>query len=288
MASRSSAKPSIAFVGAGNVASALAVALRNAGYKIDQIVARDRAASMKRARRLAREVGASAAVLGHEAITAEIAWFCVPDAAIAEAAARAAAVGDWRGKIALHSSGALTGDELHALRKKGAAVASAHPLMTFVRGSRPSLSGVPFAIEGDARAVRIARALVRDLGGHPFLILKQHKPVYHAWGTFVSPLLTALLTAGETVAVAAGIKRAAARKWVTPILNQTIANYARLGPQRSLSGPIPRGDIATIQKHLKVLGGIEGAREIYVALTRAALGGLSPKDRRELRRILPH
>jgi predicted short-subunit dehydrogenase-like oxidoreductase (DUF2520 family) len=286
MSAKQSTKPLITIVGAGNLASALAAALRRAGYRIDQIVSRESAVSLRRSRRLAGEVGAAAVVAARARIRAEIVWFCVPDGAIAHAAASLTGVADWQGKIALHSSGALTSDELAALRKRGAAVASVHPLMTFVRGSRPSLVGVSFAIEGDPKAVRTARAIVLRLGGQPFAIGKRQKEAYHAWGMFASPLLTALLAAGERVAGAAGINRKSAREKMLPILGQTLSNYARLGAAASFSGPIARGDAATVGKHLKVLLEVPELREIYVALARAAVGDLPAKNRSALRRLL--
>jgi predicted short-subunit dehydrogenase-like oxidoreductase (DUF2520 family) len=188
--------------------------------------------------------------------------------------------------VALHSSGALTSDELAALRKRGAAVASVHPLMTFVRGSQPALAEVPFAIEGDHKAVRAARAIVRDLRGRAFTIRKKQKQAYHAWGMFASPLLTALLAASERVAVAAGVDRKAAKERMLPILTQTLAHYARLGAAKSFSGPIARGDEATVGKHLKVLGNVAGAREVYIALARAALCNLPAKNRAALEKML--
>jgi predicted short-subunit dehydrogenase-like oxidoreductase (DUF2520 family) len=286
MSGSRSAKPDIAIVGAGNLASALAVSLREAGYGIEQIISRSGAASLERAWRLGHEVGASAFAAGRAKIRVKIIWFCVPDGAIAAAAQSLAGAADWSGKVALHSSGALISDELAALRKRGAAVASVHPLMTFVRGSRPSLEGVPFAIEGDSIAVRAARAIVLNLRGQPFNIRKEHKEIYHAWGTFASPLLTSLLAASERVAVAAGINRKAARERMLPILRQTLANYARLGAAESFSGPIPRGDVATVKKHLKVLGKIPQAREVYIALTRAAIDDLPARNRAALEKIL--
>src|SRR5258708_32925635 len=198
------AKPRIAIVGAGNLASALAVSLTAAGDTIEQVIARGQEASLRRAQRLAREVGASAVAVRRSQIRTPIIWFCVPDGAIAGTAASLSRAADWSGKVALHSSGALTSDELTALRKLGAAVASVHPLMTFVRGSRASLAEVPFSIEGDPTAVRAARAIVRDLKGHSFTIRKAQKEAYHTWGMFASPLLTALLAATERVAGAAG------------------------------------------------------------------------------------
>jgi predicted short-subunit dehydrogenase-like oxidoreductase (DUF2520 family) len=279
-------KPLITIVGTGNLAGSLAVSLREAGYRIDQIISRGSAASLPRTGRLAREVGAAAVAAARVQIRAEVVWFCVPDSAIASAVALLTGATDWQGKVALHSSGALTSDELAALRERGAAVASVHPLMTFVRGSRPSLAGVPFAIEGTPRAVRTARAIVRQLRGRAFTIRKQQKEAYHAWGMFASPLLTALLAASERVAGVAGVGRKAARERMLPILRQTLANYARLGAPGSFSGPIARGDVATVGKHLQVLLEVPEVREVYVALARGALRDLPVKNRAGLQKIL--
>jgi predicted short-subunit dehydrogenase-like oxidoreductase (DUF2520 family) len=124
------------------------------------------------------------------------------------------------------------------------------------------------------------------LRGQPFTIRKQDKDAYHAWGMFASPLLTALLAAGERVAATAGVGRKAARKRMLPILNQTLANYARLGAPGAFSGPITRGDVTTVAKHLSVLRGVPGAREVYIALARAALRDLPAKNRVTLEEIL--
>ncbi len=272
----------MAIVGAGNLAIALAVALRDAAYSIEQIIARGPGPSLQRARRLAREVGASAALATRARIHAEVVWFCVPDSAIAGAAESLVAAAAWKRKVALHSSGALAADELDPLRLAGAAVASVHPMMTFVRGSRPSLEGVPFAVEGDVRALWLARAIVRDLGGQTFRIRKEQKEAYHAWGMFASPLFDALLVAAERVAEAAGVPRKIARERMLPILRQTLNNYGRMGAAESFSGPIARGDVATVEKHLRVLRNVPGAHEVYVALAWAAMRDLPVKNREGL------
>jgi predicted short-subunit dehydrogenase-like oxidoreductase (DUF2520 family) len=281
-----SAKPRIAIVGAGNLASALAISLHAAGYVIDEVISRGAYHSLRRGRSLAREVGALAANKNRAKLRAEVVWFCVPDGEIASAANAVAEKTDWKGKVALHSSGALTSDELHALRRRGAAAASVHPLMTFVRNSRPSLQGVPFALEGDFKAVRTARAIVRNLHAEPFSIRKRHKEAYHAWGMFASPLFVSLLSASERVAAAAGVRPKAARKRMVPILRQTLANYEKLGAPQSFSGPIIRGDVGTVRKHLQVLKRVAGARDIYVALARIALRDLPAKNRGEMERVL--
>jgi predicted short-subunit dehydrogenase-like oxidoreductase (DUF2520 family) len=274
----------VTVVGSGNLASALAISLGKAGYEIELVVSRTSADSLRRARRLAREVGAKANTTADAQITADVVWLCVPDSAIGEAARSLVSAADWKGKVALHSSGALSSDELDVLRQRGAAVASVHPLMTFVRDSRPGFEGVAFAVEGDQRAVRVARSFVRKLHGRAFAISKQEKAAYHAWGMFVSPLLTALLAAGENVAAAAGVGRKQARHRMLPILKQTLANYERLGAPGSFSGPIARGDVDTVRKHLKILAGVSGAREVYVALARVALRELPAKNRELLKK----
>src|SRR5208337_1592254 len=90
-----------------------------------------------------------------------------------------------------------TSDELAPLRAKGARVASVHPMMTFVRGSVPDMAGVAFAVEGNAVATRAAREIVERLGGHAFPIRKQNKVLYHAFGSFASPLVVALMASLE-------------------------------------------------------------------------------------------
>jgi predicted short-subunit dehydrogenase-like oxidoreductase (DUF2520 family) len=280
------AKRGVTIVGAGNLASTLAPALQKSGYRIDAILSRGGSPSMRKARALAKAVGAQVSALSRARITSEIVWFCVPDRTIRAASSALADRVNWKGKTALHSSGALTSDELADLRQRGAAVASVHPLMTFVGRSRPSLAGVPFAVEGDAAGARLARRIVRDLRGEAFSIRKGDKAAYHAWGTFASPLLTALLATTERVAAAAGVPARAAQKRMLPILAQTLTNYAALGAAQGFSGPLIRGDVETVKRHLQVLGAVPAARAAYVALGKAACQFLPVKNRRALERAL--
>ncbi len=141
-------------------------------------------------------------------------------------------------------------------------------------------------MEGDAPAVRLARRIVRDLGGEAFPIRKQHKAAYHAWGAFASPLLVAMLVTAEQVARAAGLSAAEARKKMLPIVRQTIANYEALGAGGAFSGPIVRGDAEMVRQHLRVLKKVPEARDVYLALARAALQYLPVRQRAELEKVL--
>lgn len=280
------AKPSIAIVGPGRLGSALSVALKRAGYTITEVVSHDGAHSRRTATSLAKTVGARARTPADARLDADVIWLCVLDREIANVAVQLAPVTRWPKKIAFHSSGALASDELDFLRRRGAAVASVHPLMTFVRDSKPSLDGVPLALEGGTAAVRIARRIALDLNAQPFLIRKQDKVAYHAWGAFTSPLLIALLVTAEQVAGAAGVNPNEARKKMLPILKQTIDNYGTLGAAAALSGPLVRGDTAIVTKHLAVLKKIPEARKVYLTLARATLRYLEVGNRKRLEALL--
>ena len=280
------AKPSIAILGPGRLGRALALELKRAGYSISEIISRNATASKRKARELARNLQARASTGKNARLDADIVWFCVPDREIHAAARRLASATDWKRKTAFHSSGALASDELKALRERGASVASVHPMMTFVGGSIPSLKGVPFAIEGDAVAGRMARRIVRDLGGEAFAISKQDKVAYHAWGAFASPLLVATLVTAEHLAQTFGLSAAEARRRILPIIRQTVANYEALGPAGAFSGPIVRGDAEIVDKHLQVLRKLPEASAIYLALARAALRYLPARNRHNLGRVL--
>jgi len=276
----------VAIVGSGSLANSLAPALHKSGYTISEIISRDSPPSRRSASKLAVKVGASAVVAETAESIGSLLWFCVPDREIRSAATTLSSRAIGKVQFAFHSSGALTSRELAPLRNKNIAVASVHPLMTFVPGSHPSLQGVPFSVEGDAAAVRMARRVVRDLGGESFSISTARKPAYHAWATLTSPLFLAFLVTLEEAARAAGLTQADARRKSLPIIRQTLENYLRLGPRRSFSGPIIRGDAETVAKHLAVLRKHSEARDVYLALARSALRRLPVKNRKELSGLL--
>jgi predicted short-subunit dehydrogenase-like oxidoreductase (DUF2520 family) len=276
---------SISIVGAGRLGTALAERLDQAGYRISQIIARTNKRSMANARALAEKLQAQPTGIREAKIKADLVWFCVPDEEVSHAA-NAFPRGQWTGKIAVHSSGVLTSEALESLRKQGAHVASVHPLMTFVHGSVPQLAGVPFAIEGDQAAVRVAKEIVHNLEGHAIHQRKQDKVAYHAFATMVCPLLVSLLAAAEKTAALAGMSAAEARRRMMPILRQTMANYERLGPANAFSGPIVRGDTETIRQHLAALAAIPPASGAYTALAKSALEYLPSRNASGIRPVL--
>lgn len=256
-------KSAVLIIGAGRLGNALARRLSEAGYPVWKA---GRASRLKQPR-------------------AGIVWFCVPDAEISSVATAYARF-KWRGKYAFHSSGVLTSNALAPLQESGAAVASVHPLMTFVKGATPDLRGVTFAIEGDRRAVAAARRIAGNLGARAVEIAKKNKTAYHAFATLICPLLVSLLATSEKTAALAGISQAEACRRMMPILLQTVRNYERSGAAKAFSGPIVRGDADTIRAHLLALKSAPAARKAYVALAQAAVEFLPNQNREAINRLL--
>jgi predicted short-subunit dehydrogenase-like oxidoreductase (DUF2520 family) len=216
----------------------------------------------------------------------QVIWLSVGDSVLRDVAARMARSGWFAGKIVFHSSGALAANEIAPFRRAGASVASVHPMMTFVRSSATTMKGVPFAVEGDREAVAVAKRLVQQLEGNSFVIKKNEKPLYHALGAFVSPLIVGQMAAVERIGRELGFNAKQTRRIIAPILQQTIRNYLEHGPAAAFSGPIVRGDAETVRKNLKALKRVRGAAEIYRALAKMAVEELPSKDAAGIKRML--
>ncbi|MGE5110205.1 MAG: Rossmann-like and DUF2520 domain-containing protein [Acidobacteriaceae bacterium] len=272
----------VALVGSGSLAHALAELLPRAGYVVQEIVVRTIA---KAALKLGRKAGAPVVSFADANWSAEIVWLAISDGAIREVAKAIAVRSDWQRKVVLHSSGALSSQELAVLRKKGASVASLHPMMTFVRGETPDMRGIAWTIEGDEKAQRAARKIVSALGGRALRIRPEHKPLYHAFGAFLSPLLVVHLVTASEVAKCAGIRRQDFEAIMKPIVSRTLENlFANIGEPHgaggAFSGPLVRGDVETIRRHLRSLRRVPTARKLYIELVRSALHSELPIGKR--------
>ena len=272
----------LCIVGPGRLGTALATQLQRNYDCVDTIVARH--SSIAKAIALAEKIDATAKEFDSADFDQTVTWLCVPDGALASCAKAMAQRREWRGKIVFHSSGALSSDELQPLRDKGALVASVHPMMTFAPESTPQLAGVVFALEGDHKAVEAARRLVTSLHGSEFVIAKENKVLYHAFGSFLAPLLLTTLTVGEKVGEEAGVPPKMIRAAMQRIVSQTVDNYFKLGSEAAFTGPLIRGDVEVVKKHLKALNPVQ--REAYVGLVNAALAYLPVGKADEIRAAL--
>ena len=171
---------------------------------------------------------------------------CVPDGEIAAAAEAVAGVAPLVG----HTSGATPLAALEPAERAGAAVFALHPLQTFPAGSGPErFAGAGCAVAGSTpAALAAARGLAGRLGLTAFELPDEGRAAYHAAASIASNFLVTLEAAAERVAAGAGIDPAEARALLAPLVRSTVENWAALGPERALTGPIARGDEQTVAR----------------------------------------
>lgn len=285
-------KPQVAIIGAGRLGTALAIALAAKGYPIRALVAR----RIESARKAATLVGKAATLLHDDiaALTAKhIGWLpkadlvliSVPDDQIA-GVARDLSDLQLNGKpTVLHTSGALSSEVLFPLAAQGWSVGSVHPLIS-ISDARAPIRGAFWSVEGDRRAVRLAKTLVRDLGGTSFSIRTAEKPLYHAAAVMTSGNVTALFDVALEMLVECGLTRKTARQVLQPLLVSTVHNLQTKDPSKALTGTFSRGDVETVKRHLAALKDhkLNDALELYCRLGRRSLK-LSKKQTR-ITRIL--
>jgi predicted short-subunit dehydrogenase-like oxidoreductase (DUF2520 family) len=281
-----SLKRTIAIVGAGRVARGLGGRLREAGWKIGAVVAR----KMPRALSAVRAIrgGAPCAGSTRRVLDAGVILLAVPDDALASVAAQLERTGgdELRKKIVVHTSGALSSTVLAPLALHGAWTGVMHPMQSFGTRTRPRLEGVLFGIEGHTEALRIIRKMVRSLGGDAVRIEAVRKAEYHCAGTFAAAHVLASVEAGVQMLMTAGMKRREATRALLRLARQVLDNQELLGPRAAWTGPLSRGDLATIALHWESLGRYPAEfRAAYAAMTRLAARLLSAAPEELLERL---
>jgi predicted short-subunit dehydrogenase-like oxidoreductase (DUF2520 family) len=249
-------KRSVSIVGAGRVGKTLGKRLRELRWRIGAVLTR----STQTARAAVRVIGAGSPFAASDPAAfgalrgADLILISTPDQTISGIVRNLAGKGsDWRGKIVLHTSGALDRAVLAPLARCGAHTGSIHPMQTFSGKNVPRLDGVTFAIEGDARAVRVARSIARSLGGVPVKIAGSNKPVYHATAILASGSGFALIESSLQILTSIGFARRQALETLLPLIRQMLDNIERLGPRAAWTGPLSRGDYAVVAKHVRAL-----------------------------------
>jgi predicted short-subunit dehydrogenase-like oxidoreductase (DUF2520 family) len=173
------------------------------------------------------------------------------------------------GSVVFHCSGALVSDRLQAARDAGALVASVHPIRSFADPAAVAaeFSGTFCGIEGDEGALAILTPALQAIGAQPVPINAAAKTVYHAAAVFASNYLVTVLDAALRAYQAAGIPEAVARKLAQPLAAESMANVFRLGAAAALSGPIARGDLATVARQQEAVTRWDaGTGALYQAL----------------------
>ena len=246
-------KDSIAIIGLGKVGTAAGFLLRSAGYAIVAIASRS-ASSIEQA--LPYTGGEAFFSLSEAASRAECILITVGDDVIAPVCKEIAGGGGIKpNNKVIHTSGAGGLDLLDAARRAGAHVASIHPIQSFadVKGAIESIPGSTFGITADDEIKDWSAKMVRDLGGIPFFVPEAAKPLYHAAACMASNYLVTLMHTVEAIYSSLGLTGEEAIQAFWPLVKGTIKNIETKGTILSLTGPISRGDVGTIEKHLQAL-----------------------------------
>lgn len=255
----------IGFVGAGRLAASLAAGLIRANYRVGVVAS----TSAESARALASELGptvAATADLGEVAALAGTVFLTVPDAAIAETCAAI----PWSPRhIAVHCSGASSLAVLASATTNGATASCLHPLQTFpARAPQPErFAGISCGIEGAEPAGSLLEQMAKDLGAVPFRLEGVDRARYHAAAVMASNFVVALAEAGGRLWELAGLDPASSREALAPLMLAAAKNVSTMDLAKALTGPVARGDIETVERHLAAIKADPALSELYRLLS---------------------
>lgn len=284
-------KPAIAVIGSGRAARAIVAHAEHRGLRTVRVAARTRAKGERTAaQRVFRDTAPrpgirAAGSLGEAVDGARYVVVAVSDRAIEEVARRlaAAAPRGWRGRTVVHLSGALGPEPLEPLRRLGARVGALHPLTVFAHDPS-SLGPRWYRLDGDPAFRRSARGLARALFAVPEELSTRRRiddrarARYHAAAALVANDLSALIADGVRLLRSIGVPRTIAESALADLASDAAFSLAIGGPRLGLTGPVVRGDVDTVRRHLDALGEVdpeiaETHRRLSLRLVGIALDG---------------
>ncbi len=244
-------KPSFAIVGCGNVGTVIGQALQNAGY----VLAGLSDISQEVLQEGAKALHAETTSLRPERVTpkAQVVFIATPDEAIGDTCRDLVDhAGLKRGTVVIHFSGVLPSTVMSSARSAGASIGSMHPLQSFAsKDMTNAFQGIAFTIEGDEAAREVMKGMVEALGATHILIETQNKSLYHAAAVMACNYLVTIENAAGQLMEEAGVERKHVFEILSPLIRGTLQNMERVGTEAALTGPIARGDVQTVERHLR-------------------------------------
>ena len=276
---------SVGIVGAGSVGQALARLLAPSFTVLISSRSRSAAAAAFAG------PGARACSLNELAAGSDCIVVAVSDRSVPDVAARLAAM---RARVVLHTCGSLGPSDLSPLPESGASCALFHPLQTFPspEAGLRALRGSAFGVCGGGDAAAWCQRLASVLGGTALPVPEGGLPLYHAAAVMASNCAVGLVEASLSLMEEAGVSRASARGPLRSLMASSLDNAHTMGAERALTGPVARGDAATVRRHLEAMRDQSGPlRDLYRAfgqllLPVASRRGLAEEDLSDLRRCL--
>jgi predicted short-subunit dehydrogenase-like oxidoreductase (DUF2520 family) len=292
MPTKQSFKPTTSIIGTGRLGTALALGLNDRGYQIVALVGRT--VPSKIAGLPLSALRLSAGQLDRLP-DSELILICTPDDVIETVAFDLATRQPRKGATVLHTSGALSSEILLPLSTAGLHAGSIHPLVSVSepRQGVKNLIGANFCIEGDARALKVARDIVCDFRGQSFSIPSDKKSLYHAAAVMSAGHVVALFDLAAEILATCGLKRAQAQEMLLPLMRSAVDSLQTKAPEGALTGPFSRGDVTTVSEHVKALKDLDvaEAKNVYRSLGQRSLElasdrGIKPALKKELQRVL--
>lgn len=280
----------LGFIGAGTVGKALAQRLAEVGYPVVAVASRSAASARELGTRAhgARVFGSAQEV----ADRSDVVFITTPDSAIGTVVEAVR----WRsGQLVVHCSGADSLDVLEPARQAGALVGVFHPLQSFA-GPEQALRNLPgstCALEGDPQVLEVLKEMAQAIGCRWMRLGPGQKALYHAAAVMASNYLVTLAAMSASLCNELGLRQEDALAALLPLMKGTLSNVEAMGLPGCLTGPIARGDVATVRKHLRALE--VRAPELFQAYRQLALqtlpigeakGKLSPDAAERMRRLL--
>ena len=241
----------IGFIGAGQLAVPVAWSLARAGFQVVGAASRSWASAEK----LSSGVTNARAFDDAQGLAdaSDLVVIAVPDDAIAPVAQSVR----WRqNHYVVHCSAATEVSALSAAAAQGASTGGFHPLQTFTNAeaAMQTLSGCPAAIEAeDQSLLDLLWSMATALGCHPFRLPAGARPLYHASGSFAGSFLVRIMNDALDLWAAFGVDRETAFRALMPLTKGTVAALEANGPVKALAGPIARGDVGTVERHIAAM-----------------------------------
>jgi len=254
----------IGFIGAGTTGTALAVRLAQRGYHVVAVSSR----SLTSAEKLASRISSCQVYKAAQEVAdvADLVFITTPDDAIAEVAAELR----WHDKQnVVHCSGAHSVDILAPAERHGPNTGCFHPLQTFasIEQAIDNIPGSTFAVEAEEPLLTMLQDMAAALEGNSVLLKADDKVLYHAAAVFACNYLVTLVKLATDLWQTFGVSQAQATKALMPLLRGTLSNIDNVGLPNCLTGPIARGDLGTVGRHLEALEkGNQSVLRIYKEL----------------------
>ena len=256
----------VGIIGAGRVGAVLGAALSAAGHDVVAASGLSTASAERAARLLP---GVPLLPADQVVAASDLVVLAVPDDTLPGLVAGLAGTGAWRaGQLAFHTSGAHGLAVLEPAERAGVLPLALHPAMTFTGAPEDAdrLSGSPFGVTSAPAYRPVAETLVLEMGGEPFFVAEADRTLYHAALVTGANHLVTLVAEAADLLRTAGVGEPA--RILAPLLTAALDNGLRRG-DRGLTGPVSRGDVGTVGRHVEALADrAPAAVASYVAMAR--------------------